>query len=122
MLANLHALAAWGAVESGTADLRLEFPWEPPAMLPELRDALLTQAVHVDADGTVPVPTAPGIGASIDDKALRRYAHQFYTVTPVRFAVSSARRSGLRQTAAFARRDNPSPKKAVGSNEDLVER
>lgn len=103
VLANLHVLAAWSRIEGASGPLRLELPWEPPAMMPIHRDALLTQALEIDAAGAVPVPTAPGLGIPLDAKAVRRYAERFYSVTPVRFAVASARRAGLVETATFAR-------------------
>ena len=70
-------------------------------MLPALRDALFERPIEIDSSGTVPVPTAPGLGIALDPRALRRYAQRFYTLTPVRFVVSSARRSGLVETSAF---------------------
>jgi D-galactarolactone cycloisomerase len=118
LMANLHLLVAWRACQVGEGPAWLEFPWDPPALVPEHRDALLEQPIHIEADGTLPVPTEPGLGVTIDDKALRRYAHRFYTLTPVRFAVSTARRSGLRQTAAFARTKRVEPeRRAVGSDD-----
>ena len=103
VLANLHVLAAWSRIEGASGPLRLELPWEPPAMMPIHRDALLAQTLEIDAAGAVPVPTAPGLGIPLDARALRRYAERFYSVTPVRFAVASARRAGLVETATFAR-------------------
>jgi hypothetical protein len=79
----------------------IEFPWEPPAMIPEHRDALLKEPLHIRADGMLPVPVEPGLGVELDPKALRRYGRKFYTLTPVRFVVN-ARRAGLRQTAELA--------------------
>jgi L-alanine-DL-glutamate epimerase-like enolase superfamily enzyme len=106
LAANLHALVAWQriapAAGRGSSPFLLEFPWEPPAMIPEHRDALLREPLHVQADGTLPVPEGSGLGVELDAKALRRYGRRFYTLTPVRFIVSTARRSGLRQTAEFA--------------------
>jgi L-alanine-DL-glutamate epimerase-like enolase superfamily enzyme len=99
--ANIHAAAAWEAMGLGRA--LLGYPWDPPAMIPEHRDVLLAAPVQIRADGKLPVPTDPGLGLTIDEKALRRYAQRFYTLTPVRFAVSSARKAGLRQTAEFTR-------------------
>lgn len=104
LTANLHALAAYSSLE-GALRAPLELPWEPPAIIPEHRDALLSEPVVLSADGTVAVPTAPGLGVEIDPRALRRYAQRFFTLTPVRFVVSSARRAGLKQTAAFARKE-----------------
>jgi L-alanine-DL-glutamate epimerase-like enolase superfamily enzyme len=103
LMANLHLAAAWEALVDEPRDVWVEYPWEPPAMVPQYRDALLRQPIEIDAAGNLAKPTQPGLGIEIDDKALRRYAEKFYTLTPVRFAVSTARRAGLRQTAAFAR-------------------
>lgn len=102
LIANLHALAAWASLEGTTGPLLLEFPWEPPAIIPEHRDALFAAPIEVDSNGAVEIPDSPGLGVAIDAKALRRYAHRFYTLTPVRFVVSSARRTGLVETAEFA--------------------
>jgi hypothetical protein len=102
-LANLHALAAWSRLSGAAGPLRLELPWEPPAMIPGHRDALFAAPVEIGPDGNVEVPSAPGLGVPIEAKAIRRYAERFYAVTPVRFAVSSARRAGLVETATLAR-------------------
>jgi L-alanine-DL-glutamate epimerase-like enolase superfamily enzyme len=103
LAANLHALVAWQRMNaSPTLPYLLEFPWEPPAMIPEHRDALLKEPLQITSDGMLPVPEGPGLGVDLDVKALRRYGRRFYTLTPVRFIVSTARRSGLRQTAEFA--------------------
>jgi len=111
LMANIHLAAAWQSLNQDERDVWLEYPWEPPAMVPEYRDALLTRAIEIDAQGRLPRPHEPGLGVKIDEKALRRYAKKFYTLTPVRFAVSTARRTGLRQTAAFAR----APRRATQS-------
>jgi L-alanine-DL-glutamate epimerase-like enolase superfamily enzyme len=100
LLANFHALVAWAAI-SGQRPW-LEFPWEPPAIIPEQRDAILSAPIHTRADGKVVVPTGPGLGVGISARALRRYGKRFYNLTPVRFMVASARRQGLRQTAAVS--------------------
>lgn len=102
LAANLHALVAWSRVAGDRDDCLLEFPWEPPAMIPEHRDVLLSEPLYTRADGMLPVPVGPGLGVELDPKALRRYGRRFYTLTPVRFVVSNARRAGLRQTAELA--------------------
>lgn len=105
---NLHALVAWIRATDGAGTghaaryCPLEFPWEPPAMIPEARDVLLREPLHIRGDGRLGVPPGPGLGVEIDTKALRRYGRRFYTLTPVRFVVSTARRAGLRQTAELA--------------------
>ena len=117
--ANAHALAAWqrkrAASEAGhDAISRLEYPWEPPAVIPEHRDAILTAPLYVQPDGTLPVPSHPGIGVEVDPQALKRHGNRFYHLTPVRFVVTSARRAGLRQTAEFMQR---SQKRELASDE-----
>lgn len=102
LTANLHALVAWSTLQGAPGPFLLEVPWEPPAIVPELRDALLAAPLHVDGAGCLTAPSAPGLGVELDPRALRRYARCFHTLTPVRFLVSSARRAGLRQTAAIA--------------------
>lgn len=102
LAANLHALVAWSRVASDKKHMRLEFPWEPPAMIPEHRDVMLKEPLLIRPDGMLPVPTGPGLGVEIDAKSLRRYGRKFYTLTPVRFVVSSARRAGLQKTAELA--------------------
>ncbi len=102
LAANAHALAAWAAVSGDPAGARLEFPWEPPALTPEHRDALLSAPLALGPGGAVEVPSAPGLGVGLDPAALRRYGRRFFQLTPVRFVVSTARRSGLKQAAEHA--------------------
>ncbi len=113
LTANLHALAAWKQ-KTGDVASRLEYPWEPPAMIAEHRDAILTAPLHVRPDGQLPVPNLPGLGVDVDPQALKRHGSRFYHLTPVRFVVTSARRAGLRQTAEFMQR---SQKREVASDE-----
>lgn len=110
--ANLHALVAYKRLVGGAPDARLEFPWEPPAVVPEFRDALLREPFNVRPDGTVLVPTGPGLGVELDPTTLKRYGERFYALTPVRLAVKTAREEGLDRTADFVgrprrRRANP---------------
>ncbi|MCB9654397.1 MAG: hypothetical protein H6729_09750 [Deltaproteobacteria bacterium] len=83
--------------------LGLEYPWEPPAMMPEHRDTLLASPIQVRADGQIDVPTGPGLGVELDARALQRYAERFYVTTPLRFA-SNARRAGAKGTSIRAPR------------------
>lgn len=100
LAANLHALVAYRRLEGDAAkDARLEYPWEPPAMLPEHRDALLSTPLALDRDGALPVPTGPGLGVELDTAALRRFGERFFALTPVRLAVRTARGAGLDRTA-----------------------
>jgi L-alanine-DL-glutamate epimerase-like enolase superfamily enzyme len=43
-----------------------EYPFEPGSWIPEARDAMLTEPLQIDADGTIAVPQAPGLGVEVD--------------------------------------------------------
>ena len=68
LLANLHVAAGVGGGPF------LEFPYDPPGWTPERRDAFLVEPIRPGPDGVLRVPSAPGIGAVLDEAALRRYA------------------------------------------------
>jgi L-alanine-DL-glutamate epimerase-like enolase superfamily enzyme len=98
LAANAHALVAWMRL-TGDRTMPLEYPWEPPAVIPEHRDTLLTAPLNVREGGSLPIPASPGLGVDVDPQALKRHGTRFYHLTPVRFVASSVRRAGLRQTA-----------------------
>ncbi|HET7725918.1 MAG TPA: mandelate racemase/muconate lactonizing enzyme family protein [Candidatus Limnocylindrales bacterium] len=68
LLANLHVAAGVGGGPY------LEFPYDPPAWTPERRDFFLAEPIRPDPDGMLRVPGRPGLGALLDETALRRYA------------------------------------------------
>jgi D-galactarolactone cycloisomerase len=68
LLANLHVACAVGAGPY------LEFPYDPPGWTPERRDFMLADPLHQASDGTLALPTRPGIGAQLDEDALQRYS------------------------------------------------
>jgi L-alanine-DL-glutamate epimerase-like enolase superfamily enzyme len=68
LLANLHVAAGVGGGPF------LEFPYDPPGWTPERRDAFLAEPIRPGPDGVLCVPQRPGIGAVLDEAALRRYA------------------------------------------------
>jgi L-alanine-DL-glutamate epimerase-like enolase superfamily enzyme len=68
LLANLHVAAGVGGGPF------IEFPYDPPGWTPERRDAILAEPIRPDADGILRVPVVPGIGARLDDVAIRRFA------------------------------------------------
>jgi D-galactarolactone cycloisomerase len=68
LLANLHVAAGVGGGPY------LEFPYDPPGWTPERRDAFLREPVCPDPDGVLRVPALPGLGAELDEAAMRRYA------------------------------------------------
>lgn len=43
-----------------------EYPFEPGSWVPEARDAMLTEPIGVAPDGTISVPTGPGLGVEVD--------------------------------------------------------
>ncbi|MSP49482.1 MAG: mandelate racemase/muconate lactonizing enzyme family protein [Alphaproteobacteria bacterium] len=66
LLANAHVVA-------GSTDASyLEFPWDPPEWTVERRDFMLAAPVDVDADGTLVLSDAPGLGFELDEEALKR--------------------------------------------------
>ena len=48
----------------------VEFPYDPPVLIPETMQALLPKPIWIDADGTIEVPNQPGIGVEIDEGQL----------------------------------------------------
>jgi L-alanine-DL-glutamate epimerase-like enolase superfamily enzyme len=68
LLANLHVAAGVGGGPY------LEFPYDPPGWTPQRRDFFLAEPVQIGADGCVRVPAAAGLGASIDEDAVARWA------------------------------------------------
>ncbi|MCU0304860.1 MAG: mandelate racemase/muconate lactonizing enzyme family protein [Thermoanaerobaculales bacterium] len=95
---NLHAFAAF------PARVRLEYPYEPPGWVPEVRDAILAEPLAVRPDGTVAVPQTPGLGLEIDPRRLRRYGTRFFTMTPRRLALHTIRTKGLKTALELKRR------------------
>ena len=68
LLANLHVAAGVGGGPF------IEYPYDPPGWTPERRDAFLAEPIRPDADGILHVPARPGLGATLDEAAMARYA------------------------------------------------
>ena len=68
VLANLHVCCGVGGGPW------LEFPYDPPGWSPERRDFMLAEPLWIDADGCLAVPDAPGLGITLDEDAVSRYA------------------------------------------------
>ena len=66
MMANLHVLGATGGA-------MLEYPYDPPTFLVETRDAMLTEPIRIDPDGTVALPQKPGLGIELDLDAIQAH-------------------------------------------------
>lgn len=86
---QLHAASPW------RDELPLEYPYDPPAWVPGVRDGIL--AAHwVHDRGYLALPAAPGLGFEIDRRALRRYGRHFFRATKLRVAVSAVIDKGLK--------------------------
>ena len=96
---NLQLFAASGS----RATQLLEYPYSEPGWIPAARDGLLEQPWH-HVRGALALPIAPGLGFSIDRRALARYGTRFYTATRLRVAVRTVLDKGLRTTRSLAQR------------------
>ena len=68
LLANLHVAAGVGGGPF------IEYPYDPPGWTPERRDAFLAEPIRPGPDGILRVPARPGLGATLDEAAIARYA------------------------------------------------
>jgi L-alanine-DL-glutamate epimerase-like enolase superfamily enzyme len=97
-LINLHVHAA------GPRDHPLEYPYEPPGWVPEARDGLLAEPIHVADDGTVAVPDLPGLGIELDPDKLERYGENYFEITSRGIAIKTIRDKGLFAALKIARK------------------
>ena len=97
-LINLHVYAA------GPRNHPLEYPYEPPGWVPEARDGILKEPILADAQGTVAVPEAPGLGIEIDQDKLARFGEKFFEITSRGIAVKTIREKGLFTALRLARK------------------
>ncbi len=93
---NLQVFAA----SPWRADTLLEYPLSEPGWVPEQRDGLLTQP-WLHQQGWLDLPTAPGLGFSIDPAQLRRHGHCFYRGTKLRVAVRAVLDKGIKTAKAL---------------------
>jgi L-alanine-DL-glutamate epimerase-like enolase superfamily enzyme len=100
-LGFLINLQVWAA---GPRDHPIEFPYEPPGWVPEVRDGLLSRPIRVAADGTVAVPEAPGLGIELDEDKLAHYATKYFEITSRGIAVKTIRDKGLLTALRLARK------------------
>jgi len=88
---NLQLMAASGFA----GEKSLEYPYDPPGWVPEARDAML-EAPFVQDNGTLQVPDAPGLGFTIDKRALRRYGKRFFSMDRKRLVFFALRDRGIK--------------------------
>jgi len=98
LIVNLHVYAA------GEREHPLEYPYEPPGWVPEVRDGLLVEPIRADANGTIAIPEAPGLGIEIDDEKLQRYGEKFFDISTRGIAVKTIREKGLFTALLLARK------------------
>lgn len=67
LVANLHLCAA---LPNGGI---VEFPHDPPVIVPDTFQGMMQERVLIDSDGYIPVPTGPGLGVNLDEDAINRY-------------------------------------------------
>lgn len=97
-LINLHVYAG------GPRDHPIEYPYEPPSWVPEARDGLLAEPIRVDPNGTVAVPSEPGLGIQLDEDKLSRYSEKYFEITSGGLAMKTIREKGLFTALRLARK------------------
>ena len=98
LIINLQVYAA------GNREHPLEYPYEPPGWVPEVRDGLLSEPLRADANGTIASPDAPGLGIELDEEKLNRYGEKFFDITTRGIAVKTIREKGLFTALRLARK------------------
>jgi len=88
---NLQLMAASGFAEKK----EMEYPISPPGWTVEVRDGILERPFHHDR-GLIKTPTQPGLGLSIDQRALRRYGKRYFVMDRKRLIWFSLRTRGLK--------------------------
>ena len=97
-LINLHVHAA------GPREHPIEYPYEPPGWIPEARDGILAEPIRVNSDGTVDLPTAPGLGIVLDEDKLKQYGEKYFEITSRGIAAKTIREKGLFAALQIARK------------------
>jgi D-galactarolactone cycloisomerase len=71
LMANLHVAAS---VPNSSF---IEFPYDPPAWTPEVRDFVLSEPIRIDDEGYVRLPDKPGFGVELDEEKCLKYEVEF---------------------------------------------
>ena len=58
----------------------VEYPLEPPSVVPEFTQKILENPILIDKDGYVHAPEEPGIGVKLDEDVLAEYSSQVVAV------------------------------------------
>ncbi len=112
---NLQLVAASGFASAKA----LEYPYDPPGWIPEARDAMLVQPFLHDR-GKLTVPNAPGLGITIDRRALRKHGKRFFVMDRKRLIWFALRDRGLKAAREMdaVKRDRLSRQDDRQSNHD----
>ncbi len=86
---HLHAASPW------RDETLLEYPYDPPGWTVEGRDGIL-ESPWLHTRGRLHLPSAPGLGFRIDERALRKHGTHFFRATRARVAVAAVRDKGLK--------------------------
>jgi D-galactarolactone cycloisomerase len=95
---NLQLMLASGFA----GEKELEYPLSPPGWTIEGRDALLEEPFYHE-QGSLPPPTRPGLGFTIDERALRRYGQRYFVMDRKRLVAFSLRTRGLKLSREIER-------------------
>ncbi len=109
---NLQLMAASGFAE----EKELEYPYSPPGWTVEARDGIL-QTPFLHNRGTLETPTAPGLGFTIDEAALRRFGKRFFVMDRKRLVWYSLRTRGLKTAREIDRTRKQRMKSARANRE-----
>jgi L-alanine-DL-glutamate epimerase-like enolase superfamily enzyme len=88
---NLQLMAASGFA----GDKALEYPLDPPGWVPEARDAMLEEPFLHDK-GRLRMTDRPGLGFTIDRKALKKHGKRFFSMDRKRLIFFALRDRGLK--------------------------
>ena len=64
-MANLHLTA--GTVGAPM----IEYPYDPPHWMPEIRDFMVKGSLHINTEGELVLPDAPGLGFELEEERLK---------------------------------------------------
>ena len=95
---NLQLMAASGFAE----EKELEYPISPPGWILEARDGILEKPFTHDK-GTLQPPTQPGLGFTINQRALRKYGQRYFVMDRKRLVWFSLRTRGIKASKEIDR-------------------
>ncbi len=95
---NLQLFAASGY----TDERELEYPLAPPGWTVEARDGILEEPFDHHR-GTLETPTSPGLGFTLDRKALARWGKRFFVMDRKRLIWFSLRHRGIKASKEIDR-------------------